>query len=614
MADQPYAYDTTRPHLMRLFKLDLNGADEPLSGKLLSITNIDFGYANIYATPLGDPREPRPLYVSSISNKKSSDGRAVTNYEPHRDGMLLIQKNLHAFLQAAAPSGCLEDKDNQITLMRYVYEAAELVYVWLGEAAAAEESTVLAMPTLNSDLRALPEGHKLDPTNPDSFEVIGIPAPSQEVWRPLSTIIARPWWSRLWTLQEVVVAPNEPSFDKKVDHKPPNATIICGESQAQWNTFEDLISVIQANGLEEWLLAMNGPPSDDGVDHRHAFASLEEIRTCRRGNAGWAISLSALLLATRRRRATLPADMSAQPARDGFVRYGKHYIRQEPRECLLNHARAAEMMPGLPGWCPNFASRPETAPLASRRLLPVSVYDDDRPAGDTAQQALPRQALRHHPAGPRLGAQPVQHGRPAADPPRRVDGRDPARRAGGGRGGRGGRRRQQQPAASRPSRGTSGASPWRAGPSPGGADGFDALARTLIADDRDPADPQLCAAPHLRLRQHMQAVEAAGTAFPGVLDPDVQRYAEALRRVTRRRRFFATKGGRIGLGPAHTKAGDTLAVAFYCPTPYVLRRRAGEGEGRWGLVGEAYVHGVMYGEALRLFSEGRVEETSWVVE
>ncbi|KAI7776255.1 hypothetical protein LA080_005542 [Diaporthe eres] len=128
------------------------------------------------------------------------------------------------------------------------------------------------------------------------------------------------------------------------------------------------------------------------------------------------------------------------------------------------------------------------------------------------------------------------------------------------------------------------------------------------------SSPTSCGAPYLRLRQHLQAVEAAGTASPGILDPDVQRYAEALRRVTQQRRFFATKGGRIGLGPAHTKAGDAVAVAFYCPAPYILRWRGGGGEGRWGLVGEAYVHGLMHGEALRLFSEGRVEETSWVVE
>ncbi|KAK7696855.1 hypothetical protein SLS64_014140 [Diaporthe eres] len=162
MAARPYTYDTTRPHLMRLFKLDLNGPDEPLSGKLLSITNIDF--AMLTFTPRlwfqsfnedldgkgydalsycwGDPKEPRPLYVSSISNKKSSDGRAVTNYEPHRNGTLPIQQSLHAFLEGlrrrrynrfiwidaiCINQGCLEDKDNQIPLMRYIYEEAELV-------------------------------------------------------------------------------------------------------------------------------------------------------------------------------------------------------------------------------------------------------------------------------------------------------------------------------------------------------------------------------------------------------------------------------------------------------------------------------------------------------
>lgn len=707
MAAQPYTYDTTRPHLMRLFKLDLNGPDEPLSGKLLSITNIDFGmltftprlWYQAFSEDLyylfdelgdgkgydalsycwGDPEDPRPLRVSSISNKTSSSGRAVTDYEPHRDGTLLIQQSLRPFLEGlrrrrynrfiwidaiCINQGSLEDKYNQIPLMRYVYEAAELVYVWLGEATAAEENAVLAMPTLNMDLRALPESHKLERTDPDSFEAVGIPAPTQEVWRALSTIATRPWWSRLWTLQEVVVAPNDPSFDKKVDYKPPNATIICGESHVQWHVFEDLISVIQAQGLEDWLLATNGRPGDTDTDNdnRHAFASLEEIRTCRRGNAGWAISLSSLLLATRRRRSTLPADMvigqsalldkgtikklgllSAQPARDVFVRYAKHYIRQEVRECLLNHARTAEAMPGLPSWCPNFASRPETTPLTSRRLGPISAYDDDdRPAGDNTAPAfhagfsageegggqrwaiIPRSRLFHG----RLFAN-ILRGRDSArdlystDDPRQVrlvEGSSDAIRLSG-------LAADEVAEVMVDSDGDSDSSRqasllWHERclslarrTLPEGADGFDAVARTLIADGWVPADPQPCAAPYLRLRQQLQAADAAGTAAArGDLDPDVQSYAEALRRVTRRRRFFATRGGRIGLGPVDMKVGDTVAVVFYCPTPYLLRRRGGGGEGRWELVGEAYVHGIMYGEALSLLPEGRVQETTWVVE
>lgn len=684
---------------MRLFKLDLNEPDEPLSGKLLSITNIDFGMLTFtprlwyqsFSEDLyylfdelsdgkgydalsycwGDPKEPRPLRVSSISNKKSSDGKAVTDYEPHRDGTLLIQQNLHAFLEGLRrrrynrfiwiDAICInqssqEDKYNQIPLMRYVYEAAELVYVWLGEADAAEERAVLAMPTLNRDLRALSEGHKLNATDPSSFEKVGIPSPSEEIWRALSTIITRPWWSRLWTLQEVVVAPSDPSFDKKLDYKPPNATIICGESQVQWHIFEDLISVIQAQSLEDWLLTMAKPighstaPPLDEDDDRHAFASMEEIRTCRRGDGGWAISLSSLLLATRRRRATLPADMvigqsalldkgvikklglqSAQPARDVFVRYGKHYIRQEVRECLLNHARDAEGMPGLPSWCPNFASRPETVPLTSRRLGPISAYDEARPEGDRApafhagfttsaeeaggKWAIPRSRLFHG----KFFAN-ILRGRDSArnlyntDDPRQiqlVEGTDAIRLSG---------LAADEVAEVVKSDSSSGqALAWHEQclalarrTLPEDADGFDAVARTLIADDRDPADPQPCAAPYLRLRQHLQAVGVA--ISPADLDPDVRQYAETLQRITRRRRFFATRGGRIGLGPVDINVGDTVAVAFYCPAPYVLRRRGGGDGGRWGLVGETYVHGIMYGEALSLFSDGRVQETSWIVE
>ncbi|KAL1851752.1 hypothetical protein Daus18300_012437 [Diaporthe australafricana] len=711
MAGQPYTYDATRPHLMRLFKLDLDGPDSPLSGKLLSITNIDLGmltftprlWYQMFCEDLyalfgelsdgkgydalsycwGDPAgQPLPLRVASISNKLSGDGKAVTDYEPHRDGTLLIQQNLHAFLRGlrrgrydrfiwidavCINQGSQEDKFNQIPLMRYVYEAAELVYVWLGEAAAAEEGAILAAPALNTSLRAVPPGHELDPAEPGSFESVGLQGPSREVWGALSGLITRPWWSRLWTLQEVVVAPSDPSFDRKLDYRPPNAIIICGDSQLRWAIFEDLITAIQAQGLEEWLLAINSPPDSttttittlppaDGDDNRHAFDSTEEIRTCRRTNAGWAIPLSSLLLATRRRAATLPADMvigqmalldkttihqlglrPSQPARDVFVAYARHYLRQEARET-----------PGLPSWCPDFSVRPATAPLTQGRLGPISVCDEQQQqqpeGGDTAPPAFHAGFTTDEGGGGRwaIPRRKLFHARYFANILR---GRDSAR----------GLYATDDPRQVRPVEGSPGriclsglevdvvtdvaedvlnrhaaflstAARMRqmcvwveqclamargalSGEVVENSGGFEAVARTLVADGCGTD----CAAAFLRLWQLLQAGTPVSSS-PGEMDANMQSYLRVLRRVARRRRYFVTKGGRVGLGPVGMAVDDVVVVAFYCPTPYLLRRRGLDFEDLWELVGEAYVHGIMYGEALRLFDEGRVKEKSWVVE
>jgi hypothetical protein len=60
------------------------------------------------------------------------------------------------------------------------------------------------------------------------------------------------------------------------------------------------------------------------------------------------------------------------------------------------------------------------------------------------------------------------------------------------------------------------------------------------------------------------------------------------------RKVFCTKQGVLGLGPALLGEGDLCCVMFGAQVPFILRR-VGE---KYKLVGEAYVHGVMKGEAM----------------
>ncbi|KAF5230135.1 hypothetical protein FAUST_9995 [Fusarium austroamericanum] len=58
------------------------------------------------------------------------------------------------------------------------------------------------------------------------------------------------------------------------------------------------------------------------------------------------------------------------------------------------------------------------------------------------------------------------------------------------------------------------------------------------------------------------------------------------------RRAFGTKEGRMGMGSCAAELGDSIVLLSGCNTPLILRE-SGHG---WKLVGECYVHGVMYGE------------------
>ncbi|KAK0124626.1 hypothetical protein ONS95_009573 [Cadophora gregata] len=76
------------------------------------------------------------------------------------------------------------------------------------------------------------------------------------------------------------------------------------------------------------------------------------------------------------------------------------------------------------------------------------------------------------------------------------------------------------------------------------------------------------------------------------------------------RRLVRTEEGYLVLVPGGTEVGDRVFLVRGGRVPVVLRERGeegeeGEGDGRWEVVGEGYVHGVMLGEA---WDEGRCEE------
>ncbi|KAF5576675.1 het-domain-containing protein [Fusarium pseudocircinatum] len=62
------------------------------------------------------------------------------------------------------------------------------------------------------------------------------------------------------------------------------------------------------------------------------------------------------------------------------------------------------------------------------------------------------------------------------------------------------------------------------------------------------------------------------------------------------RGLFVTDKRRLGWGLLSTRAGDEVWILEGCRVPCLFRP---SGDGRYSLVGEAYVHGIMHGEALK---------------
>ncbi|RSL63216.1 hypothetical protein CEP54_005312 [Fusarium duplospermum] len=89
----------------------------------------------------------------------------------------------------------------------------------------------------------------------------------------------------------------------------------------------------------------------------------------------------------------------------------------------------------------------------------------------------------------------------------------------------------------------------------------------------------------------------------------LRKYLTRVRNVTWNRTFFTAtvqhrEGPLFGLCPPKSKEGDFVCILYGCSVPVVMRESS---SGRYmTLIGEAYVHGKMDGEALEDFEEGRI--------
>jgi hypothetical protein len=83
-------------------------------------------------------------------------------------------------------------------------------------------------------------------------------------------------------------------------------------------------------------------------------------------------------------------------------------------------------------------------------------------------------------------------------------------------------------------------------------------------------------------------------------------FGKAMGQFAMHRKFCLTKKGYIGLAPLNAAEGDVVAVLNGGRVPFILRRLE---NGKFQLVGEAYVHGLMRGEFDVFGSEGNQEQS-----
>jgi hypothetical protein len=164
----------------------------------------------------------------------------------------------------------------------------------------------------------------------------------------------------------------------------------------------------------------------------------------------------------------------------------------------------------------------------------------------------------------------------------------------------------------------------------------EAIWRTLCADNGDngfPASPFYQSAMLHILQLNYDAADETETTsnvlehlnsvdveelLEGHLPAHVRRFLEMMQDVIWNRRTFrtkpqsATEGSErslVGLIPQSARIGDTVCILYGCSVPVVLRKIPSSGSSyHWQLIGEAFVEGIMGGEAIRFATPSQLKE------
>ena len=167
----------------------------------------------------------------------------------------------------------LDERGHQVGLMPRIYSQARQVKIWLGDETATTKAAFQLMHYMLDTLvpRGIyrsydTEGHRelvIKRINIDDLPRYGLPARTQKDWQGLAEVFTLPWFSRVWVIQEAVMARD--------------AMVLCGKYTLSW---KQLVRVAQASyvflprmvlGVE---LALKGWP----IDHVRGLHNLKKAR------------------------------------------------------------------------------------------------------------------------------------------------------------------------------------------------------------------------------------------------------------------------------------------------------------------------------------------------
>ena len=589
--DEPFEYSTLgEPRHIRLLQV----SSDETSNRLLcnfthaSLDNLTFRYL-AFSYCWGDPTPTDKVWCSehrylNINSSAAAMLRCI----------IRGKGTGHMWIDALCiDQSKLEEKGQQVRLMRDIYSSATRVNAWVGNPSADSSLAMAFAGTLHSTIRNIYSlGQAVTMATLTQSPYCAFPSPN---WAALNTFLQRPWFHRAWVVQEVVVASQ--------------TTIICGDRSLAWDVLASSITLILGNGLVTLLSVV--PEGETGIQHTGSsnLGIMANIRHLRK--LEMPVKLHYYLLSCRQFRATDPRDMvfamlgmasdasdaELDPnyrlaAQDVFTSSTRHLLTRDRSLDILHAAGTGfpRLLADLPSWVPDWSAMPNTTILG--HVAHASGY---RAAGASGVK------VQSDPSSRSVTLEGI-----LIDNLKEVCSRRPLQAF------------NLDPLEMKTSfanllgwyeynaRLVSSLQPY-----PTCEHWEEAFWRTLIANLSHAGKPGAPAP--LEYYDYYRSLLTCLRSFVNNEGPDpfedvtmetIQNseiYNSSVSRVSYHR-LFVTRRGYIGLGPPGMSANDVVCIIYGAVTLFLIRGEMSEKdtEQTYTLVGECYVHGLMNGEGLKL--------------
>ncbi|OCK91867.1 HET-domain-containing protein [Cenococcum geophilum 1.58] len=343
---------TSAQPTIRLLELFPGRSIDPVQCQLKPVSLLDSPSYEALSYCWGDPRGQRAI---TCNNERLNVPR---NLEEALRGLRLSDRKRTLWADAVCINQSdTAEKDNQVRLMRTVYAQASRTLIWLGELNDRHEKGISVFASLSVKIglvgcRWLNRAHNIPSiTIRDTRTGVSrtLPPFSNEIYLSLIRMLRRPWFQRAWVVQEVVVS-NKP-------------TILWNFVEYDWG---ELIRALQNMCAVKFPLAFI-------FSLQHIAAIESERRRYKSSN----IELLGLLLRQQRCSAADPRDkvfsfcglVTTSPTRRGvrisyredtvsiYRRVAVKALRDTETLDLLSRPPllTALKLPGLPSWVPDWS-------------------------------------------------------------------------------------------------------------------------------------------------------------------------------------------------------------------------------------------------------------------